>query len=64
MTVETGNDAYKLVEDDQLVSLTQTEINNLKRNEPFKRVCSASGFTSQRETLVGIRNNVLLVLKP
>ena len=33
-------------------------------SEPFKGVCSAAGFISQRETSVGTRNNVLLVLRP
>ena len=31
------------------------------RPEPFKEVCSAAGFMSQRETSVGTRNNILLV---
>ena len=33
------------------------------RPEVFKGVCSAAGFTSQRETSIGNRNNILLVLR-
>ena len=63
MAVVAGNDAYKSEEDDQLVLLTEVELNDL-RPKLFKGVCSAARFTSQREPSVGARNNVLLVSRP
>ena len=52
MTVEAGFGAFKLEKIDLPVPLTQAET----RPEPFKGICSAAGFTSQRERYAGTRN--------
>ena len=61
MTVVAGDGAYKPKEDDQPWH-NRTQWPDT-RPEPFKGVYSVAGFTSQRETSVGIRNNVLLILR-
>ena len=52
-TIVAGDDACKSEEDKQN-----------SRPEPFKGVCSAAGFTSQRKTSVGTRDNILLESRP
>ena len=62
MTVVAGDDAYKPEEGDQPVPLTQYPWLDT-RPEPFKKICSAAGFISQRKASVGTRNNILQVLR-
>ncbi|CAE1301269.1 unnamed protein product [Acanthosepion pharaonis] len=50
MTVVAGDDTYMPEDDGQPVPLIQAELNDNTRPGPFKGVCSAAGFTSQRET--------------
>ena len=64
MSVVARDEAYNLEEDDQPVPYISRIQRPDKRPEPFKGVCSAAGFTSQKETSVGTRNNVLLVSRP
>ena len=66
MTFVAGDDAYKPEEDGRPVSTFDTSKTQRPdtRPEPFIRICSAAGFTSQRETSVDTRNNVLRVSRP
>ena len=58
MPVVAENDVYK-AKDDQLVPLAQAELNNLIRDvKPWK---ASAWFSSQSETSVGTKNNVLLI---
>ena len=66
MTVAAGDDSYKPEEDRQPASNLDTSRTQWPdiRPELFKEVCSAAGFTSQRETSASTKNNIRLLLRP